>query len=344
MKVGRAISLALGLFVVILMVALFNPAEIWHYVSAANGYLLFAAALTEVVGGFLYSLAWYIILKPAGVNASLRQAYVITMGSLFLIYTTPTGVAAEAVRIDMTKRHAANDYGAPTASVIVHRLLYALGFVTVAGFATFVVYGAISTSPFIRTIMLTIVTTLVLVFVVLVGSLKATSLKRHVNGILRRLQPILTHLSKNFDPTQVDRAFDNFSAALRRVGRSPLRLLASYTVIATRWVLVSVVAVLVMHSIGYYGLSIWEVMIVMMIAEIVSTTPITIPGMLGVLDAAVIGSYIALGAPAAVATTVDILTRVVIYAVNIPLTGSFFYTWINKRHEIPRDARGNKKS
>ncbi|PSN88671.1 hypothetical protein B9P99_05800 [Candidatus Marsarchaeota G1 archaeon OSP_B] len=61
------------------------------------------AALVELFGGFLYSLAWYIILKPSGVNVSIKQAYFITMGSLFLIYTTPSGITAEAARIAMTK-------------------------------------------------------------------------------------------------------------------------------------------------------------------------------------------------------------------------------------------------
>jgi len=76
-----------------------------------------------------------------------------------------------------------------------------------------------------------------------------------------------------------------------------------------------------------------------MIAELVSTTPIGIPGMLGVLDAIIIASYVALGVPLGVATAADLLTRLVLYLVNIPLTGSLFYTYIRKTYNKNSDLK-----
>jgi uncharacterized protein (TIRG00374 family) len=338
----RARSLAgplIGILGISLIILYTNPVVVLSKVKHLNPLLIVLAAATEVLGGVLYTLAWYLILKPSGINVSFRRAYLITMGSLFLIYTTPSGVAAEAVRINMTRKHAV-DYGGPTASVIIHRVLYALGFVSVASFATFVVYSAFSTSPFVKTAFYAIVSTLILISVALALSIYAKWLKGLVKRVLIKLSPVIKKLSKrDVDLSEVDRAFDSFTLAMRRIKRSPVRLLTSYAVIALRWILVSVVALLVMYSLGYYGLSIWGIMIVMMIAELVSTTPIGIPGMLGVLDAVIIASYVALGVPLGVATAADLLTRLVLYLVNIPLTGSLFYTYISKTHTKNSDLK-----
>ncbi|MEM0120975.1 MAG: flippase-like domain-containing protein [Thermoprotei archaeon] len=320
----------IGIVGILLILLYTNPVVVLSKIKHVNPFFILLAAATEVLGGVLYTLAWYLILKPSGISVSFKRAYLITMGSLFLIYTTPSGVTAEAVRISMTRKHAA-DYGGPTASVIIHRVLYALGFVSVASLATFIVYSAFSTSPFIKTAFYAILSTLALVSVALGLSVYAKFLKGFVKQVLTRLSPLIKKISKReVDLSEVDRAFDSFAFAISKIKHSPIRLLTSYVVIALRWVLVSVVALLVMYSLNYQGLSIWAIMIVMMIAELVSTTPIGIPGMLGVLDAVIIASYVALGVPLDIATAADILTRLVLYSVNIPLTGSLFYAYISR--------------
>jgi uncharacterized protein (TIRG00374 family) len=334
-------GLALGLLALVLLIKVANPGAIAKYVSHLNPYYIVAAAATEVIGGVLYSFAWFILFKPSGVKTSIRQAYFMTMGSLFLIYTTPTGIAAEAMRIQMAKKHAEGDYGGPAASVVVHRLLYALGFVTVAGTATGLVYGALSTSPLIRTVFYTLITTLVLIGAVAAIAVKANMLKGITKWVASKFGPRLGKLFGGGEAQQngvIDRAFDNFQLALKKISKSPARVLSSYAVISVRWILVSVVALLVMDAIGYHGISIWAIMIVMMIAELVSTTPIGVPGMLGILDAAIIGSYTALGVPLPIAAATDLLTRVVLYLVNIPLTGTLFYFYVRKSGE------GNEKA
>lgn len=329
----------IGVSVLALLFAFTDPSKIAGYVSHVNPLFLVLAAATELVGGFLYSLAWFIILKPSGVNISLRRTYVITMGSLFLIYTTPTGVAAEAARIALARKHAEGDVGGPTASVIVHRVLYAVGFMSVAGVAILLVYGALSSSPFARTAVEVLGVTALIVAVVMTLVVRANGLRSGVKWIGVRFSPILARFTgskEKFDPAAVDKAFDSFIGAMKKMAHSPVRLVTSYAVIAIRWALVSVVALLVMYAIGYHGISIWAIMIVMMIAEIVSTTPIGIPGMIGVLDFFVITSYIALGVPPAVATATDLLTRLVLYVVNLPLTGSLFYTFVRNPRKEPQ--------
>lgn len=329
-SIRRLSGLLIGLLALSLIILYANPAKIFSRVKNVDPIFIALAAATEVVGGVLYTLAWYLILKPSGIRIPFRRAYLITMGSLFLIYTTPSGVAAEAVRINMTRKHA-SDYGGPTASVIIHRVLYALGFLSVAGLATFIVYTAFSNSAFIRTVFYAIMSTIILVFITLILSAYASSLKGLVKRIATSISPIVRRFSKkDVDLSEIDRAFDSFSLAINRIKHSPIRLITSYVVITVRWMLVSVVALLVMYSLGYYSLSIWAVMIVMMIAELVSTTPIGIPGMLGVLDAAIISSYVALGVPLPIATATDLLTRLVLYMVNIPITGSLFYKYISR--------------
>jgi uncharacterized protein (TIRG00374 family) len=331
-KARSLLSPIFGVIVVILILLYTNPVIVLSEVKHLQPIFILLAAGTEVLGGVLYTLAWYLILKPSGVNVSFRRAYLITMGSLFLVYTTPSGVAAEAVRINMTRKHS-DDYGGPTASVIMHRMLYALGFISVAGVATFMVYSALSSSPFIRTVFYAILSTIILVTVALILSTYANWLRGFVKQILTKVSPLTKKIfKKEIDFSEVDKAFDSFATAIHKIKRSPVRLLTSYLVIAIRWILVSVVALLVMYSLHYTSLSIWGIMIVMMIAELVSTTPIGIPGMLGVLDAAIIGSYVALGVPLPIATAADLLTRLVLYVVNIPLTGSLFYVYINKTH------------
>ncbi|MEM3670498.1 MAG: lysylphosphatidylglycerol synthase transmembrane domain-containing protein, partial [Thermoprotei archaeon] len=271
----------IGASVLILLFLATDPTKIVGYLSHVDPVYLVFAALTEIVGGFLYSFAWFVILKPSGVKISFRQTYLITMGSLFLIYTTPTGVAAEAARIAMVRKHAQGDVGAPAASVIIHRVIYALGFVSVAGVATLLVYGALSGSPFLHTVVVAFATTLVIVILVLALVARAKGFRGVVKRLAGKLAPIVSKITGSkeaLDLSSVDRAFDTFEGAVNRMRRSPLRLITSYLVIAVRWTLVSVVALLVMYSIGYHGISIWAIMVVMMIAEIVSTTPIGVPG------------------------------------------------------------------
>ncbi|MEM3670872.1 MAG: hypothetical protein QW767_03905, partial [Thermoprotei archaeon] len=65
-----------------------------------------------------------------------------------------------------------------------------------------------------------------------------------------------------------------------------------------------------------------------------------VPGMLGVLDLFIIASYVALGVPVPVATAADLLTRLVLYAVNLPLTGSLFYKYIHVSQNGNKEAVG----
>jgi uncharacterized protein (TIRG00374 family) len=73
------------------------------------------------------------------------------------------------------------------------------------------------------------------------------------------------------------------------------------------------------------NVSLWVVIISMAIGKMIQMTPIAVPGMLGIYEAAVTTSLSLFAVPVAVAASAALLMRIITFWLDLPVTGLAAY-------------------
>lgn len=80
----------------------------------------------------------------------------------------------------------------------------------------------------------------------------------------------------------------------------------------------------VLVSLGI-NVSLWVVIISIAIGKMIQMTPMTVPGMLGIYEAAVTTSLSLFAVPVAVAASAALLMRIITFWLDLPITGVAAY-------------------
>jgi len=87
------------------------------------------------------------------------------------------------------------------------------------------------------------------------------------------------------------------------------------------------------------NVSLWAVLVTMAIGKMIQMTPIAVPGMLGIYEAAVTATLSLFSVPVAVAASAALLLRVVTTWLDLPITGIAAYHYgfklLRKKDSFP---------
>ncbi len=318
-------SFALGLIILFLFVGFVGFSDILNLIQTMRPDMLALAFGLNILSLLLYGLAWYVLILSLGGKIRFATCQGIALAAIFMYYATPSGLFLEAVRVVLSSKESNLNYGQTTASVVVHRILFTIGFISATALATLVLVTqhAISRSLLLR-LGAILASALLLLGLIIYLVLKANKIEKLAHRFLPRLESVIRRVSDDTSASSSEgflRTFvSDFDDGLRRIVRKRALVGLAFALVLSYWLSTVAIMYLIFEGLNH-EVSIWIVILTIAIAEFVQMTPIIIPGMLGVLESILTVVLNGFGVPLGVAASATILVRVATFWFNLPITG-----------------------
>ena len=293
---------------------------------SVNPLVIVGLAGIELLGFVFYATAWYVLILATGHKLRFLTCQGITFASIFASYTMPSGVFLEATRCVLGSKEAKMKLGETTATVILHRILYIVGFLgsMALAFIALMVEGNVNANEIYEISILPIFAIVGLV-VLMAISLAPKIFHPLLDRLLRLGQPIFKLVQKNASVDgKADQFLSDYKSSFRSMLSTPGHMCASFAASICDWGCSVVFLWIVLAALGS-TISIWIVVITMAIGKMIQMTPIAVPGMIGIFEAAVTTSLTLFGVPVAIGASAAILTRIVTSWLDVPITGVAAY-------------------
>lgn len=326
---GRAMriaSLLVGIGVLAGFIYFVGVGSLTRVLLQVNPILIMVMVAVQLLGFTFYATAWYLLIHAVGHRLRFLTCVGITLASIFASYTMPSGVFLEVVRCLLGAKEANMKLGESTATVILHRILYIIGFLgsTVLALAALL---------FIEPIRATVIDELVVLPVIAVAGLLALL---YMSFDPKRIQPVLDRVLKFSQPLirlvqkkarvegKAGQFLNEYHLGFRKMLASRGHMLASFVASLGDWTCSVLILWIVLFALRFNP-SIWVVMITIAIGKMIQMTPIAVPGMLGIYETAVTASLSMFAVPVAVAASAAILSRIVTFWLDLPIAGMAAY-------------------
>jgi uncharacterized protein (TIRG00374 family) len=273
-----------------------------------------------------YTLAWYLLIRSIGYRMSFLTCLGITLASIFAVYTMPSGVFMEGARCILCSKETGMKLGESTATVILHRMLYIIGFLGSTAFSL-IALMVIGGMNLVILQELSIIPTISVVglIVLLYLSLDPKRIQPLLDYALRFALPIIRLVQKKaVVDGKVGSFLDKYRLGFRKMLSNRLQIFLSFAASIGDWGCSVMILWMVLLSMGAHA-SLWVAMITMAIGKMIQMTPIAIPGMVGVYEAVVTSTMALFGIPIPIALSAALLTRIVTVWLELPVTGVAAY-------------------
>jgi uncharacterized protein (TIRG00374 family) len=238
----------------------------------------------------------------------------------------PSGVFIEAARCILGSRETGMPLGESTATVVLHRILYVLGFLASTAFALFALLSEGMTTWVSLLALASIpVATIVGLAILLYLSFDPRRIAPILNRVLRFAQPIIRLIQKEaVIDGKADQFLGEYNTGFRKMIASKRQTVLSFLASLGDWSCSVVILWIVLLSLDTNA-SLWAVMITISIGKMIQMTPIAIPGMIGVYETAVTTVLSLFAVPVSIAASAAILSRIVTVWLELPITGVAAY-------------------
>ena len=250
----------------------------------------------------------------------------ITLASIFAVYTMPSGVFLEAARCILCSRETGMALGESTATVLLHRILYIIGFLASSCFAMLALL-TLWRIDLVTLLQLSIIPTISIVGLIalLCLSLDPKKIQPLLDRMLRFTLPLIHLVQKEaVVEGKADRFLDEYRVSFRRMLSAKRHICLSFAASIGDWACSVIILWLVLVSMGANA-SLWVAMITTAIGKMIQMTPIAIPGMVGVYEAAVTTILAVFAIPIPIAASAALLSRIVTVWLELPVTGVAAY-------------------
>lgn len=280
--------------------------------------------ILDLTGLVFYALTWHILLKGLKCNVSFKTSLTVSLASIFTCYVTPSGVLLELLRVVLANKEAKVPIGYSAASVVMHRILYTVGFILCAAASFTVIQAKYTTLGTIGTLLLLIIS-LSIAFAagILYLSHRADLIEKMLIKLYRRFEGRINKIIRVYESEEVVNSLSNtisdFKNAFLELRRKPLYLLTAFIAVLATWIVDVAIFYVVFLALNY-PISIWAAALTIVIGDFVQMTPIMIPGMIGILETAFTTTLLAFGIPLDIAASASILARIATFWFDIPVT------------------------
>ena len=291
-----------------------------------NPFVIAVMVALQLLGFGFYTTAWYHLILAAGYRIRFRTCFGIALASIFAVYIMPSGVFMEVLRCVLGSRETGMPFGESTASVVLHRILYIVGFLASSSFALFAVLSSGSTgSTSVIALAAIPVVTVVGLGILLYFSLTPRKISPVLERTLKLAQPVIRLIQKEaVVEGKADRFLSEYNLGFRRMATSRLRMLMSFLASLGDWSCSVAILWIVLFALNANA-SVWVVVITVSIGRMIQMTPIAIPGMIGVYETAITTVLALFGVPVSIAASAAILSRLVTVWLELPITGAAAY-------------------
>ena len=320
-----AVSLAVGVILLAAFLHLVGFRRIIVTIQSVDIRLVFLAFLLDMTGLVLYGACWYVLLRSAGLKIRFLSCISIALAGIFTCYITPSGFFMDASRVLLASKESDISIGDGAATVILHKIIFILGFVTYGLLAMAMLFASYGLSQALA------VNVLGLIAVVAAGIVgltliivKGEKLRDVAPGLYEGIRSKLERICCKYLPKAVSSiggVAKDFRSTFRKLVRNPMAMLVSYALALAYWATSVMILYVVFLALGYH-VSIWAIMLTISIGDFIQMTPIAIPGMLGVLEVVTTTVLVMFGVPLSVAASATLLGRIATFWFDIPVTGA----------------------
>ncbi len=317
-------SLAAGIALLAIFLYSIGFRQIIETILRVDVRLMLLAFLLDMAGLLLYGSCWYVLLRDAGLTIRFRSCISIALAGIFTCYITPSGFFMDASRVLLASKESDIRIGHGAATVILHKIMFTIGFVT---FGLLAIVMLFATSGLSHPV---VVNLLVIAALVIIGTIgvallivKADKLGHHLPGLISNLKSLLSRLAGKYYPTalsSIGGLANDFRRTFVKLVKSPRAILASYALALSYWTTSVLILYVVFLALGY-NISIWVIMLTISIGDFIQMTPIAIPGMLGVIEVVTTTILVMFGVPLQVAASATLLGRIATFWFDLPITG-----------------------
>ncbi len=318
--------MAFGVAILVAFIYLVGVESFERILLQVNPQAILVMVGLQLLGFVFYATAWYVLIRAAGYRLPFLTCQGIAFASIFASYTMPSGVFLEAARCILGSKESGMKLGESTAAVILHRILYIIGFLASTALAVMVllVGGRISSSEVFGLAALPM-TAMAGLLVLLYLSLSPKRLQPLLDRALRLAQPLikLVQMEANMNG-KADQFLADYHSGFRRMLSSRTRLSLSFLSSLGDWACSVLILWIVLIAVGF-STSPWVIVVTMAIGKMIQMTPIGVPGMLGIYEAAITTTLSLFKVPVAVAASAAVLSRLVTSWLDLPVTGIAAY-------------------
>ena len=323
------IQLAAGVpaFALFWLVIRANINKVGNLVGSVNPLILVLVLLFDVLNIIFYGTAWYFLVHTFH-KVRLAKCVQGVMISIFGDILVPTAsVTGEALRVTFANREFGLPYPEGIATILVHRVLNGLASGTILAIGAAVLVSGGELSPRLRLYILVL-----LILVMIPSLLGITMLFRPGIGSRIVLRLIGGFANRPLTARFVHRitggvlGFETSMKLIRARGRN---ILFSFLFLGFQWFFQVLIPYSFLIAISStlqqptnYWTFFWLISVAFPIFGLVNLIPIGIPGMVGILDSAMAGTFILLGIGPEVAIATTLLTRIVLVVFELSVCGA----------------------
>lgn len=319
-------SLAFGALVLVVFIYYVGIDAVARVLLQVNPAVIIVMVGLQLLGFGFYATAWYVLIRAVGYRLPFVTCQGITFASIFVSYTTPSGFFLEAVRCILGSKESGMKLGESTATVVFHRMLYVVGFLasTATAVLALSVTGTITSSAILELALVPIIAIAGLV-VLLYLSLSPHHLRPLLERVLKFVQPLIKLVEKEaIVDGKADQFLSEYRMGFRRMLKAKLFVILSFLASLGDWSCAVAILWVVLLALQV-NVPFWVVIITMAIGKMIQMTPIGVPGMLGIYEAAITASLSLFAIPVAVAASAALLSRIVTSWLDLPVTGIAAY-------------------
>jgi len=325
-KVLNILSLVFGLLVLVAFLYYVGIGSIEKILLSVDPVIVVGMVALQLLSFVFYASAWYLLIRAVGYRMRFLTCQEITLASVFAVYTMPSGVFLEAARCILGSKETGMKLGESTATVILHRILYIVGFLASTALALVALIGTGMMNKIVLAELAAIpVITIVGLIILLYLSFDPKRVGPLLNRVLRFVQPIVRLVQKEANiEGKADQFLDEYNSGFRRMISSKRQLILSFAASLGDWGCSVTILWIVLVSMGAQ-VSFWVAMITIAFGKMIQMTPIAIPGMIGVYEAAITTVLALFAVPVPIAASAAILSRIVTVWLELPITGIVAY-------------------
>ncbi len=337
----RISTLAIGVTALGLFIYVIGLDELRKVILQVDPAVMILMTGIQLLGLIFYASAWFMLIQATGHRIRFLTCQGISFASIFASYTLPSGIFLEAMRVVLGSKESGMKLGESTATVIFHRILYILGFLgsTSIALLALIIGRQIISSAVID---LSILPALAIggLTIVLYLSLRPKRLQPLLERVLKLAQPLIKVIQSETSPDEkADQFLSDYQQGFRKMLSSKKYTAASFLASLGDWGCSVLTLWVVLASLGV-NLTFLVVVISMGVGKMIQMTPIAVPGMLGIYEAAITTSLVLFGVPVAIGASAAILMRIITFWLDLPVTGlpayHYGFKWLGKRTLLPR--------
>ena len=322
----RISSFAFGILVLVIFIYYVGVDSIERILLSVSPIVIISVVALQFLSLIFYASAWYVLIRSAGYRMPYLTCQGITLASIFAVYTMPSGVFLESARCILASKETGMKIGESTATVILHRMLYIVGFLTSTAFAfvALLIVGKMGSFDLVELSFIPIISIAGLI-VLFYLSLNPRKIEPIIDRCLRSAKPIIQLIQKDaVVEGKAGRFFTEYHSGFRRVLGAKAHMLLSFASSMGDWACSVLILWFILASMGANA-SIWVVVITMAVGKMIQMTPVAIPGMVGVYEAAITTTLAVFAVPIPIAASAALLSRVVTVWLELPVTGVAAY-------------------